>query len=107
MASASQESSSGSSISSVSLSAGECGGAKLGEVERHTGLSLEITETLDCGEVTDVGLWSTDEAGELNEVDSDVVAQVGADTGIGRFDGGPVFLALVGLEVPFFSFESM
>ena len=43
--------------------------------------------------------------GELDGVSSMVVAHLGADTGIGRSDGCPTFLALQGLELSFFSLE--
>ena len=43
--------------------------------------------------------------GELNGGSSMVVAHLGADTGIGRSDGCPFFLALQGLELSFFFLE--
>ena len=46
-----------------------------------------------------------EEEGELNGVSSTVVAYLGADTGIGCSDGCPIFLALQGLELSFFSLE--
>lgn len=106
VASASHESNSGSS--SASLSAGECGGDITDELETCSKLMSESDEMSDRGGVLkepEFGIQSIEEAGELNKVGSEVVAQLGVDNGTDRFDGRPIFLALVGLEPPFFSLE--
>ena len=46
-----------------------------------------------------------DGMGEFDGVSSMVVAHLGADTGIGRSDCCPIFLALQGLELSFFSLK--
>lgn len=103
MASASQESNSGSSSTTLSTDERGDSGDELREV--CSGLAQSDVVSDPVGVSIRLLQLEPEEGEELAEVSSTVVAHLGADAGIGRSDGSPIFLALHGLEVSFFSLE--